>query len=164
MRPPPCIATALATLLGLILAATPLVAGEGDRWAVSAGAFDTFDGHTFTEAGFEVRFQQRAFRLVPVVGLTLTQREGGYVLAGLRRDFRLSERWIATPHLAVTLYENGDAKDLGSAVEFRPGIEVAWRLSERSRIGVSLYHLSNGGLSGTNPGSESVTLVYSFGR
>ncbi|HSN88855.1 MAG TPA: acyloxyacyl hydrolase [Thermoanaerobaculia bacterium] len=45
-------------------------------------------------------------------------------------------------------------------VEFRSGVELAWRLNERSRIGLCLYHLSNGGLYDFNPGTESLILSY----
>lgn len=130
--------------------------------AVSLGAFDVSNGETAVEAGVEWRFRPRAYRLVPTVGATVTSDAGLYVFGGLRRDFRWGERLFVTPHFSVTLFEEGDGRDLGHVVEFRSGIELSWPLGDGSRLGLSLYHLSNAGLSGTNPGSESLVLVYSF--
>ena len=157
---------AVALLIGsLLLTAAPAVpaaAQDGDRYAFSAGAFDVLNSTRSEELGFEVRFEPRAFELVPTLGVTLNTDQGGYVLAGLRRDFRASERWRVTPHFGVTFFDEGDGKDLGHAVEFRSGLEVSYRLNGRSRLGLSFYHLSNAGLDETNPGAESLVLVYSF--
>lgn len=133
-----------------------------DRVAFSLGSFDALNATRSAELGFEYRFAPRAFELRPVLGVAVNSDKGGYVLAGLRRDFDVSERWILTPHFGVTLFEEGDGKDLGHAVEFRSGVELAVRLGDRSRFGVSFYHLSNAGLDETNPGSESLVVVYSF--
>lgn len=135
---------------------------RSDRVAFCLGSFDVLNSTRSAELGFEVRFAPRAFELRPVVGVAVNSDEGGYVLAGLRRDFDVSDRWILTPHFGVTLFDEGDGKDLGHEIEFRSGIELAFRLNERSRLGVSFYHLSNAGLDETNPGSESLVLVYSF--
>jgi hypothetical protein len=45
-------------------------------------------------------------------------------------------------------------------IEFRSGIELSRRLGERSRLGVSFFHLSNAALYNFNPGSESLVLTY----
>lgn len=156
------LAAAALLLSSILLVAAPAVAQGGDRFAFSAGAFDVLNSTRSEELGFEYRFEPRAFELVPTVGATLNTDEGGYVLAGLRRDFRASERWVVTPHFGVTLFDQGDGKDLGHAVEFRSGLEVSYRLNDRSRLGLSFYHLSNAGLDETNPGAESLVLVYSF--
>jgi hypothetical protein len=43
----------------------------------------------------------------------------------------------------------------------RSGIEVAYRFYERSRVGLALFHLSNGGLADKNPGTEVLALSLS---
>ena len=135
---------------------------RSDRLAFSLGSFDVLNSTRSAELGFEARFAPRAFELRPVVGVAVNSDEGGYVLAGLRRDFDLSRRWVLTPHFGITLFDEGEGKDLGHEIEFRSGIEIAVRLNERSRLGFSFYHLSNSGLDETNPGSESLVLLYSF--
>lgn len=153
----------LLTLAVLLVLATPAIAQDGsDRYAISAGVFNVFETTHSEELGFEVRFGPRAFGLKPVIGVTVNSDEGGYVLAGLRRDFDAGNRWVVTPHFGITLFDEGDGKDLGHAVEFRSGLEVSYRLDDRSRLGLSFYHLSNAGLDEINPGSESLVLVYSF--
>jgi len=155
-------------ILVLGITVVPVVAGpanaqdRSDHLAFSVGAFDALNSTRSAEVGFELRFAPRAFELRPVIGVAVTSDEGGYVLAGLRRDFDVAERWVLTPHFGLTVYDEGDGKDLGHAVEFRSGVELAYRLNDRSRLGVSFYHLSNAGLDETNPGSESLVLVYSF--
>jgi lipid A 3-O-deacylase len=133
-----------------------------DRIAFGVGSFGVLDTPRSAELGVELRFAPRAFGLRPVVGGAINSDQGGYLLGGLRRDFNAGERWIVTPHFGVTLFDEGDGKDLGHVIEFRSGLELAYRLGERSRLGISFYHLSNAGLADTNPGSESLVLVYSF--
>lgn len=154
----------LPTLLCLVAIAAPALgqARDGDRYAFSLGGFDALNSTRSGELGFEYRFTPRAFELQPVVGVTINSDEGGYVLAGLRRDFDTGDRWVVTPHFGITLFDQGDGKDLGHEVEFRSGLEVSYRLNSRSRLGLSFYHLSNAGLDETNPGAESLVLVYSF--
>lgn len=157
------LAACLLTLTVLAAFAAPAVAQDGsDRFAISAGVFNAFETTHSEELGFEYRFGARAFGLKPVIGVTVNSDEGGYVLAGLRREFDVGDRWVVTPHFGVTLFDEGDGKNLGHTVEFRSGLEVSYRLDERSRLGLSFYHLSNAGLDEINPGSESLVLVYSF--
>ena len=85
-----------------------------------------------------------------------------YGYAGVLVDFYMGRRVVLTPSFAAGLYEDGDGKDLGHAVEFRSSMELAYRFDDRSRLGVSFYHLSNAGLSNNNPGTEVLSLNYSI--
>ena len=53
------------------------------------------------------------------------------------------------------LYRNGN--DLGSSIEFRSRLEIAYRVADRSRIGLAISHVSNAGIEGDNPGTNSVS-------
>ncbi|MBT5810587.1 MAG: acyloxyacyl hydrolase, partial [Rhodospirillaceae bacterium] len=55
-----------------------------------------------------------------------------------------------------------DGKDLGNTVEFRSGVELAYRLDDRARLGVAFHHISNASLSDNNPGTETLTLTFSL--
>lgn len=152
-------------LLGFLVlggATSPMAAQDDPRYAVSLGSFDIINGDTAGEAGFEARFAPWRWDLIPVAGLTVNTDGGGYAFAGVRYDWRFARRWIAAPHFAVTAFEEGDGRDLGSVLEFRSGLEVSYELDDGSRLGLSFYHLSNGGIDETNPGSESLVLVWSF--
>jgi hypothetical protein len=85
-----------------------------------------------------------------------------YGYGGIRLDVFLGRRWVFTPAFAAGLYSDGDGKDLGHVVEFRSAVEIAYRFDDRSRLGLSLYHLSNASLSDSNQGTEVVTLHYSY--
>lgn len=162
--------TRLFTLVAgiLLLATLPAVAEEPSRgWAMSLGFYDFIGADKAVEAGVEYRFQSFKlwkFDLKPVVGVAATEDENFWGYAGLAYDFRLSERWTATPQFAVGLYEKGEGKELGGVVEFRSGLEISRRLKSGVRIGLLLYHLSNARLYDLNPGSESLVITWSRGH
>ncbi len=146
------------------------VAAQAPDLAVLAGGFNVGDdriAHTADlELGVEVRFVEADLGFLreglrPIAGATATSGEGYWAFVGLRYEHRLRERWTLGLSIAVALYERGDGKNLGGAVEFRSGIEAAYRVSERLRVGVMLYHLSNAGLYHPNPGTESLVLTVS---
>jgi hypothetical protein len=86
-----------------------------------------------------------------------------YGYAGYRMDFPWGKRWVGSTGWATGLYYygTGQGKDLGNVLEFRTHLELAYRLPGESRLGLCLYHLSNGGIHHLNPGSESLVLTYS---
>lgn len=153
------------------LAAAPLRAQQPMEIVPSAGQFEVFDGGRSWEVGWEARFAPRRFRLlprflpdaIPVAGAMASAQGALYAYGGFRFDLPVGRRWIVTPSWAAGLYYAGkeDGKDLGGVVEFRSGVELAYQLGERSRLGLCLYHLSNGGFYDFNPGTESLTLTYS---
>ena len=97
------------------------------------------------------------------VGALYANADGAvWVFGALRRDFRLAERWFVTPAFGVSLYSQGDSKNLGGPVEFRSAIELGREFRNRTRIALGIYHLSNGGIYFPNPGSNSLILTYSW--
>ena len=66
------------------------------------------------------------------------------------------------PNFAIGGYRRGTAKDLGSVIEFRSGIEIAYRFGNAARLGVAISHISNASISDNNPGTESIVLSYSI--
>lgn len=149
--------------LGLLPPAACGLDPEG--WAVSAGAFDVSNDDRSFEGGLEYRLRPlRAVALTPAFGASATSDGNVWIYGGLRYDLELGEHWILTPHLAAGLYEEGDGKDLGGPIEFRTGLELAYRWSRGPRLGVNFYHISNARLYDHNPGSNSLVLTFSFGR
>ena len=147
--------------------------GQPEFVSVSTGAFEVRKTLDEYEAGWEARFAPRRFSLlpawapdlIPVAGGMATSRGALLVYGGVRVEIPLGERWVAGGGWAPALYYRGTGagKDLGGALEFRSHVELAYRLRNDARVGLCLYHLSNGkvfSLEDTNPGSESLVLTY----
>lgn len=160
--------------LALAFTATNAIAADEDNttsagWALSAGLFDIGQTEKATEVGVEYRFVARRFwrfDLKPTLGVSGNEDGAFWAYGGFRVDFALGSggNWLLTPNFAVSLYEQGDSKDLGHTLEFRSGLELARRLRNGHRLGLALYHLSNASISEDNPGEESLILSYSLGR
>lgn len=150
----------LAALL-VVPVAAPAEARDAGSFALYGGVFDVVDEDETGEAGIELGFRPRtSWRLEPVLGVAGNADEAVWAYAGVRRDFELGSGWLLAPGFAVALYEEGESKDLGSLVELRSSLEVARRLSEHSRLGLILHHMSNAGIDDVNPGSNSVLVVW----
>lgn len=155
----------LTSLSAIVLLAFSIStqADETEAVAVSVGAYDAFE-NAATEIGVEYRFAplELVTRLVPAVGVGINSDNDYWLYAGFRYDMDFAEKWVFTPHVSAALYEHEDGIDLGGNIQFRTGAELAYKLENRSRIGVGIYHLSNFGLEDENPGSESIFINYSF--
>ncbi len=159
----------LAAVIALVSApGTEAVGLRG--WTIYGGIYNTANEDQPTELGVEYRFDAlkvpklpAVLELKPAVGVAGTEDGNAWVYGGLRLDLKLAS-WVITPQFAVSLYEQGGGRDLGGVVEFRSGIEVAYRFATGPRVGVLFYHLSNGDFYDFNPGSNSLVLTVSFGR
>ena len=109
----------------------------------------------------EYRSDMRFWKLVPFIGLAGTSDEAIYGFAGLGIDIFLGRRVVLQPNAAFVGYHKGDGKDLGSAIEFRSALELAYRFDDRSRLGLAISHISNASIGSNNPGTELFTLHYS---
>lgn len=140
-----------------------------DGLALSAGVFNVLNEERSAEAGFELRLRplregtaERPWVLRPAAGAMATSEETIYGYAGFRLEIPMTDRWTVTPQTAAGYYERGDGKELGGSVQFRSGLELAYRLSPAHSVGAVFYHLSNAGLERPNPGSESLELFWSW--
>jgi hypothetical protein len=134
--------------------------------AFTAGAFDALDSDfRATEIGGEYRFAPvaSAVGLIPTLGVAMNSDGGYWAYAGVLYDWDFSPKWTLTPSFAVAGYEDGAGRDLGYGMEFRTGLDLAYRLSDDSRLALGIYHMSNADIADDNPGSESVIVTYSFG-
>lgn len=151
-------------LAALVATAFPAAADEPAFVSLGAGYYDLFDDQSAGEVRLEYRFseQEKLWFFTPFAGVTATTDAATYGYVGVGVDVFFGRRWVATPNFAAGVYGNGDGKDLGHAVEFRSGLEVAYRFDDYSRLGLSFTHISNAGLGDRNPGVESLVLVYSM--
>ena len=130
--------------------------------AGQVGIQDDIDGPQ--RYGLEYRFKSFAgpwgFRLIPAIGAARSSNGAYFIYSDLRHDFYLSDRWILIPSFGMGVFGDSEEVDLGNDLEFRSGIEIAYQFRNKMRIGLALFHLSNGGISSSNPGTES--LVFSI--
>lgn len=128
---------------------------------VSIGAFDAENaGQRASEAGVQYRLPWSGWHLQPTVGGMATSAGAVSLYAGVSVEAPVGRHLSLRGSFAPGYYTPGRAgKDLGSALEFRSGLEVAVRLSGGWRVGVEYYHLSNAGLGRINPGQESLVLT-----
>lgn len=137
-------------------------ARDSDLLSVGAGAFDVLKADTSAEYRLEYWSGYELLWIIkPFVGVMGTTDEAIYGYGGILMDIELGS-FVVTPSLAVGYYEDGDGPDLGHEVEFRTGIEVAYRFDNDMRLGVAFYHMSNASIGDDNPGIEIVEAVFSI--
>lgn len=159
---------AAAVALGAaLLAAAPAAAYEPSELVLGVGRYGVLDRRQATEAAVELRFTRLPLALgrlrleiEPAIGAMANDDGSYYGYAGFGVPWEPSPRWRLTPYTGVGIYSAGDGKDLGGPVEFRSGLEVSYRLSDRSRLGLTFSHLSNAVIYDLNPGVESLSVVY----
>ncbi len=158
------ILTAIVAAALTLRAPEPTTAAEDDPHflTLAAGYYDINDDMDAVEFRAEFRARNQFWFFKPFGGLMATSDAAFYGYAGLLVDLYFGRRVVLTPGFAAGLYEDGDGKDLGHIVEFRSAIELAFRFDNRSRLGLSFYHLSNAGLDDNNPGTEVLSLNYSI--
>lgn len=155
-------AAALALALALVVGAGPARAGDPDFLSLSIGAFDVNDDMTAAEFRVEYRSKLEWWIFRPFTGLMGNSDGGFYGYGGILLDIFFGRRFVLTPSFAIGAYDRGSGKDLGHSIEFRSQIELAYRFDDRSRLAISLNHMSNASLDEVNPGTESLMLTYAF--
>lgn len=132
-------------------------------WSFSAGWFDiNKQKNEAFEGRIEYRDDHKFWIFKPFGGVMATSDSAAHVYAGVLVDLYLGRRWVITPSFAPGWYREGDGKHISDGIQFRSQIEVAYRFSDRSRLGVSFNHISNAGINDPNPGVETLALTYSI--
>jgi hypothetical protein len=154
----------LAPVTALAVALSASSALAVDYITGSVGYFDVIDGENdSTSFGLEYRFNPIEYRIRPIVGGFVTADGAAYGYAGANWDVPiLSNQLYLIPNFAVGAYSHGDGKDLGGALEFRSGIELAYQMENFHRIGLAFNHMSNAGIYSKNPGVETLLVNYSL--
>lgn len=141
----------------------PAFAEDPDFLSFGVGWYD-MNRRVDQAAEFRVEYRSDAKLWVfkPFGGAMGTTDGAIYGYGGFLMDIYFGRRIVVTPSLAAGLYHDGNGRDLGHAVEFRSSLEIAYRFDDRTRLGLSFYHLSNAHLGTSNPGTEVLSLVYSI--
>ena len=126
------------------------------------GILDDIDGPQ--RYGIEYRFKTVVspfgFDIIPAVGAAMADNDAHYIYLDLKHDFYLSKQWLLIPSFGLGFFKDSQDIELGNDLEFRSGIEFAYQFRNKYRAGIALFHLSNGGISSLNPGTE--VIVFSF--
>jgi hypothetical protein len=126
---------------------------------VSIGQLGILDEDSPVRYGVEYRWRPGPWSIAPGVGFIIAEDDARYVYGDLHRDFPLGEHWVTTLSFGGGLFWDGDDVELGHRVEFQSGVEVGRWFGTKWRAGLGFYHLSNGGLSEENPGTELLVLL-----
>jgi hypothetical protein len=163
---------AAGLIAALPAAVPPAVAAESTPAPVqdapvligSAGAFailDDFGEPLLLGLQYRARPYTR-LDLRPGVGLLYGQDGQSYLFADLAHDWQLPHRWVATLSFGFGWFNNGDDIEVVDAREFQTVLALSRRLANGGRVGLSTSHISNGGLSSPNRGTETLALYYAL--
>jgi lipid A 3-O-deacylase len=130
-----------------------------------------FDAVGFDEGGIEVQLQPQFRGVQATLGVLTNENDTVFSYLGLRRAFEIEPFYFAL-FTGMGRYWRGDGRELGGDLQFRSGLEAGYRTNGGWRVGIVLYHLSNGGIEHRNPGTETVAVTWgvplslhrSFGR
>ena len=135
-----------------------------------AGTFDVIDKEGDEKAsmyGFEhnnaILFRDTFIgRFSPITGGFITDKSSIYLYTGVQAQYGIGPMKIL-PSFSPGYYNAGNGKDLGSALEFKSEIKLAYDVLKNSQIGFSYSHISNNdwGENGKNPGVNNKTISFS---
>jgi hypothetical protein len=91
----------------------------------------------------------------PFAGLEVTTDGTVFGLGGVVADIPIGPV-VFSPSFGAGLLEEGSGKDMGSVVHGRTTLELGYEFDNRWRISAHYSHISNGGLTETNPGVNLV--------
>ena len=158
----------LYLLLLILLFFTPVKSDTEYNFYV--GTFDTIDKEGDEKAtmyGFEhnnsILFRNTFIgRFSPISGGFITDKNSIYLYTGVQAQYAIGPLKIL-PSFAPGYYDAGDGKDLGSALEFKSEIKIAFDVLENTQVGFSYSHISNNewGEGGKNPGVDNKTISFS---
>jgi len=98
-------------------------------------------------------------KLSPITGGWITDNNSVYLYTGAQVEYNIGLVKI-TPSFAPGYYNSGDAKDLGSPLEFKSEIQMSLDLSDSTEFGMSYNHVSNAQLGDKNPGANSYMINF----
>jgi len=95
----------------------------------------------------------------PVIGIAAQTSGSVFAYAGLAAPFIFGadDRWEFVFEGGPGYYRQGKSNlDLGGKFEFHLGASLNYAVTENSRLGVGIYHISNANLHNKNPGVNSI--------
>ena len=136
-----------------------------NSFSIFGGSYDYDDDNTSTLYGVNYHLTDNTlslFNLVdinPVIGGFVTAKSASMLYSGFETNIG-QESFYLNLSSSAGIYSNGDGKDLGNALQFKSELNLFYRLSKSSRIGIGSHHISNAGLSSVNPGTNNFYLIF----
>lgn len=90
----------------------------------------------------------------PMLGIELTTWDQLYAVGGYAMDLLIGRHFVFTWSEGIGLFNQGEARPLGSVVEFRSMGEIGYRFNNQMRFTLEASHISNASLTRVNPGEE----------
>ncbi len=152
-------------LAGLALAAggAAVRAAPPEASAWLAGGYDfagILRGHRVQGGFLQYRWQPVWRGLSPWAGIGVGDGGPYFLGVGALYSIDLTPDWRVTGMFGPGFFNSQGKFVLGSELEFLSMAEISRRLPWGDRIGLGFGHISNGGLSRVNPGSEFIELGY----
>jgi hypothetical protein len=98
----------------------------------------------------------------PLAGILTSANGGAYLYSGFAIEVPLPAGFELDPGLAAGVVLAQGRGDLGSPVEFRSSIELAFSPVKSVQLGVTFSHISNAKLARRNPGVELLMFSVAF--
>jgi hypothetical protein len=135
------------------------ISALANELVISGGKFD-IQRHPSNkyEIGLEHRWEEKIWKIKPLVGAFVNNKSGGFIYAGIGVDFILYKNLFAGINIAPGYYHKGNGKNLGGPFEIKSQFELGWAFTNNYKISAAIYHMSNAGIYKNNPGLESVVL------
>ena len=136
-----------------------------NSFSIFGGSYDYDDDNTSTLYGVNYHLSDNTFSLFnlvdinPVIGGFVTAKSASMLYSGFETNIG-QESFYLNLSSSAGIYSNGDGKDLGNALQFKSELNLFYRLSKSSRIGIGSHHISNAGLSSVNPGTNNFYLIF----
>jgi hypothetical protein len=83
-----------------------------------------------------------------------------YLAAGILYRIPFTEKLMLIPSFGAGFYSSQESIELGHQLEFRTAVELNYTFHNKTALGIHFGHISNGGLSKKNPGSEILKIIY----
>jgi len=145
-------------------AATPAASGQTAWLSFNGGVAGIFDSENPPVFSVQYRFAEKIAFGHPWVELSWAT--DGAIFAGAGFAYSVSpdvtRKWEYTAGVGPGYYDRHQGVNLGSHLEFLSFLEVAYRLDSGNRFQARLAHISNGGVSRINPGTELLMLGFAI--
>ena len=138
---------------------------SANSFSIFGGSYDYDDDNTSTLYGLNYHLSDNAFSIFnlidlnPVIGGFVTAKSATMFYSGFETNIGQDSINLNLSSSAG-IYSNGDGKDLGNTLQFKSEINLFYRLSKSSKVGLGSHHISNAGLSSVNPGTNNFYLIF----
>lgn len=135
---------------------------ETDTLSLGAGYLD-LGKHSGGVLEIEYKWGKRFWgNLRPQLTLVLPEFRSFFIGGGIGWELALSNNISLTPSFEAGYYYRGFGKNLGYPLEFRSSIDLTYQLTDKSKMGIQAFHISNAHLGRKNPGLNAYLFYFAF--